>query len=238
MGLRHETTGLLPTSEHPRGTVGVMRWRPVIVARASGVPRRSAGAVLGSDHPLARAIEARESVVRQLIAVAAVLAGGMIDLGEGVAWATMLVASAVVVLLGLAVIVAASMQRERDRALNLILEGRETVPVAAVQRQRRRLLDRRTRAILARNLAAMIDQASNRRTGRACRVRPLFDVGVVAAVAPDIRAVIVLLHAEDAPARGVAFVERLLTDVRTPLYGNQVEALREELNRVRLYLIG
>jgi hypothetical protein len=84
----------------------------------------------------------------------------------------------------------------------------------------------------------MIDEASHRRVGPACRVRPLFDAGVVVAVAPDIRAVIVLLHAEEAPARGVAFVERLVTDARSPLYGNQVETLREELHRVRIYLIG
>jgi hypothetical protein len=182
----------------------------VIAARAGGVPRQSASAGLGSDHPLARASEALESLVSQLVAVAAVLGGGVIDLSDGRAWATTLAASAAAVLLGLAVIAGTCKQSQRDRALDLILEGRESVPVAAVQRQRQRLLDQRTRTTLAGNLAAMLDQASNRRKLAACRVRPLFDLAVVATVADDLRAVIRLLRANHTPARGVALAERLV----------------------------
>ena len=127
-----------------------MRRPPGIAARAGGAPPRSASAVLGSDHPLARATEALDSVVRQSLAVAAVLVGSIIDLLAGrrglppwppappSSWS------------GLTAIAAACRQTQRDRALALILEGRESVPVAAVQRQRRRLLDPRTRTTLAR----------------------------------------------------------------------------------------
>jgi hypothetical protein len=105
-------------------------------ARASGAAPRSASAVLGSDHPLARATDALDSVVRQSLAVAAVLVGSIIDLLAGRTWAATLSASAAIVLVGLTVIATACKQRQRDRALALILEGRENVPVAAVQRQR------------------------------------------------------------------------------------------------------
>lgn len=215
-----------------------MRRPPGIAARAGDARPRSASAVLGSDHPLARATEALDGVVRQWLAVAAVLVGSIIDLAVGRAWAATLAASATVVLLGLAAIAAACRQSQRDCALALILAGRGSVPVAVVQRQRRRLVDSRTRTTLARNLAVMIDQASTRRGLSACKIRPLFDRAVIRAVADDLRAVIRLLRSEQAPARGVALVEHLLTDGFSPLYGNQVESLREELHRIGHQLIG
>ena len=86
MESRLETTGLYPTSERPRDRDRAMR-RPLgIAARAGSARPRSASAVLGSDHPLARATEALDSAVRQWLAVAAVLVGSTIDLlgGPGV----------------------------------------------------------------------------------------------------------------------------------------------------------
>jgi hypothetical protein len=126
-----------------------------IAPRARSARPRPAIAVLGSGHPLARAAEALNGVVRQWLAVAAILVGAIIDLIVGRAWAATLAASATVVLLGLTAIATACRLSQRDRALALILEGRGSLPVAAVQRQRRRLLDPRTRTTLARNLAAM-----------------------------------------------------------------------------------
>ena len=209
-----------------------MRRPPGITARASGAPPRSARAVLGSDHPLARAAEALDSVVRQSLAVAAVLAGSIIDLIAGRTWAATLAASSIIVLAALTAIAAACKQTQRDRALALILEGRENVPVAAVQRQRRRLSDPRTRTTLVRNLATMIDQASTRHALQACRICPLFDRAVIRTVADELRAIIRLLDSDHAPVRGVALVEHLLTDAFSPLYGNQAEPLRQELHRI------
>ena len=77
---------------------------------------------------------------RQWVHVAAVLTGSVIARIEGREWAGPLAGSAASVLLILTVLVAAHKQRERDCAIELVLEGRETVPIAAVQRQRRRLL--------------------------------------------------------------------------------------------------
>jgi hypothetical protein len=44
------------------------------------------------------------------------------------------------VLLGLGTVAITLVRRKRERALDLILEGREYLPVAAVQHQRRRLV--------------------------------------------------------------------------------------------------
>jgi hypothetical protein len=214
-----------------------MRRPPGIAARAAGVRPRSARAVLGPDHPFARATEALVSVVRQGLAVAAVLVGSLIGLTPGRVWAATLAASAIV-LLGLTAIAAACRQRQRDRAIALILEGRDSVPVAPVQRQRRRLLDPRTRRTLARNLAVMIDQASPRRGLPACRITPLFDRAVIRAVADDLRVVIRLLGSDQASVHGVALAEHLLTDAFSPLYGNQADPLRHELHRIGHLLTG
>jgi hypothetical protein len=210
-----------------------MRRPPGIAARAGGARSRPSSAILGSDHPLARATETLDGVVRQWLAVAAVLVGSFTDLTMGRAWAAPLAASASVVLLALTAIAAACRQSQRDQALAVILEGRDSVPVAAVQRQRRRLLDPQTRTTLARNLAVIIDQASTRRGLSACRIQPLFDRGVITAVADDLRTVIRLLGSDHPQVRGVALVEHLLTNAFSPLYGSQVEPLRQELHHVR-----
>ena len=68
---------------------------------------------------------------------------------EGREWAGPLAGSAASVLLILTVLVAAHKQRERDCAIERVLEGDERVPIAAVQRQRRRLLAEQTRNGLA-----------------------------------------------------------------------------------------
>jgi hypothetical protein len=53
------------------------------------------------------------------------------------------------------------------------------------------------------------------------------------AVADEILEVIGLLRRPNASARGVARVERLVERALSPLYGRDVDALREELWRVR-----
>ena len=66
------------------------------------------------------------------------------------------------------------------------------------------------------------------------RVTPLpFEPMVVRTVAGELRDVIGLLRAEEVSARGVARAERLVERAASPLYGQDVGALREELRRVR-----
>jgi hypothetical protein len=54
---------------------------------------------------------------------------------------------------------------------------------------------------------------------------------VIRAVADDL-CTIIRLDSDDPPVRGVALVEHLLTDARSPLYGTESEPLRDELHRL------
>ena len=140
--------------------------------RAERVRSAGHGVGLRSEHPLLRATEAVHYTGRQWVHVAAVLAGSAIARIEGREWAGPLSGSAAIVLLILTVLVAAHKQRERDGAIELVLEGRETVPIAAVQRQRRPLLSEQTRNGLMGNLGDLIRQAASR-SRRQIRVTPL-----------------------------------------------------------------
>ena len=64
----------------------------------------------------------------------------------------------------------------------------------------------------------------------------MFDVGVVRAVAEDLRALAAILRAGPASARGIALAEQLLTWGGSKLHGHEPEPLREELRRVRYLL--
>ena len=210
-----------------------MRRRSLSTSRAHGVAGVAERTVLRSDHPLLRATEAVQYTGRQWVDVAAVLIGGVIASFEGREWAGPLAGSAAIVLLILTVLVAAHKQRERDCAIELVLEGRERVLIAAVERQRRRLLADRTRNGLAGNLEDLMRRSASR-SRRQMRVTPLpFEPMVVRMVAGELRDVIGLLRAEGVSARGVARAERLVERAVSPLYGQDVGALREELRRVR-----
>ena len=199
---------------------------------AGGGAWQAPSAVLGPDHPLTRAVDGLESVGRQSRVVGTVLVGSVIDAIQGVAWAAAAALSAVIVLFGLAIVAGVFAQRRRERALDLIIEGHETVSVAAVQRERERLHAARTQHRLARAIDGMVDQALNPPTTWGRGARPLFEVAVVALVAEDLRAISRLLRAERASVRGVALTERLVSDGTSALYRDQADALRGELRRV------
>jgi hypothetical protein len=222
-----------------RSATSSRRWpriggRAPVSAGQSGAPSaRSAGSVLGRDHPLARAIDATESIGRQWWACAAVDAGALIAQLEDHPWAVAVTISAALVLLTLTVVLLALRQRTRDEAIRLISDGREALPIAVVQRQRQLMLSRRTREALARTLETMLRQAVSppRITPRGGR--SLFSGRVIASVAPDLRAVIGLLRTDTALARGVALTERLIAYGDSPFYARDASALREELRRIR-----
>jgi hypothetical protein len=109
---------------------------------------------------------------------------------------------------------AAFQQSKHDRAIDLILDG------------------------YARSCDDLIEQASNPPRLQTRGARPLFQLGVVAKASPDLDDVIRLLRTDRISARGVARAERVMTDAASPLYGYEVEALLEELDRVRRLLSG
>lgn len=132
-GTCHETIRLHPTVERPRGERRFVRRPTPLFARVRPASSAQGSALLGPDHPLVRVTDALQNVIKQWLVVAALLAGSIAALIEGTAWAKPVALGAAVVLAILAVVDAAFGQRKRDRSIDLILEGRETVPIAAVQ---------------------------------------------------------------------------------------------------------
>jgi hypothetical protein len=64
----------------------------------------------------------------------------------------------------------------------------------------------------------------------------VYSVRVMAAVAPELQQIAGLLHSNHAALRGIALTARVLRDGASPLYGQDVELLRQELLRLRLLL--
>jgi hypothetical protein len=180
---------------------------------------------------MVRAVDAVRYTGRQWVDVAAVLIGGAIAQLEGHAWALSLTCAAATVLAVLSVLLCAHRQRERDCAIALILNGRERIAIGAVQRERRRLRSERNRCALAHSLERILRQARERRLLRFTPVP--FDAVVVATVTDELLDLIRRLKTSGVSAREVALAERLVERALSPLYGSDVDALREELRRLR-----
>ena len=131
-------------------------------------------------------------------------------------------ASVLIVLTGL---LFAHVQRERDCAIVLILEGRETLAIAAVQRQRKRLLAARTRERIIDEFVGAIHEVC-RRSPSFSLTPPRFERAVVAAVTDELHNVICLLGDGGCSARAIASAERLVEQATSPLYGRDVNTLR------------
>jgi hypothetical protein len=192
--------------------------------------------LLGSEHPFTRANDALAVLRRQAGAVGLLLLGSIAGLGVDVGHAVSLIIAASVVLLVLAAVAGEQWDRRRFAARQLVLDGRENLPFAPIQQERRRLLEARTRHYVARSLERVLQHVTRRPEPVPSAVRPLFDVGTVAAVTEDLREIVDLLHSGAPQARGVALAERLLTEGISPLYGYDAIALRDELRRVRYLL--
>jgi hypothetical protein len=204
---------------------------------AHTLPRSSSPRdVLGSEHPFTRANDTLSVLLRQASAVGLVLLGSVAGLIFGVGHAVSLFLGSSIVLLVLAALAGEQWDRRRFAARQLVLDGRETLPLAPIQRERRRLLEARTRHYVARSFERVLQHVTRRPAPAPASVRPLFDVGTVAAVTDDLREIVKLLHTGVARARGVALAERLLTEGVSPLYGYDAIALRDELRRVRYLL--
>ena len=194
---------------------------------------RQSSVILGADHPLTRAIDAVQKIRRHCLVVCAVFVGGVINLIEGVAWGAALVLGAGVALFCYGIGAAALEARKRDRALDVIADGRESVPIATVQRSRQRLRAPRTQRRMARVIEGVVEQARNPPNPCSRSARPLFAPTVVSVVVEDLLAVCEVLRTERAAARGVALAERLFGDGASAFYGDDSRALREQLRRIQ-----
>jgi hypothetical protein len=208
-----------------------------LISRPLGPPRQDASVVafLGSDHPLARAVDRFSMRVHQSLSVAALLLGSSIALVEGVSSALSVVVAAAAVLLAFVCGAAVAAWNKGERALDLIIEGHGHLPLDIVKRERRSLLDPNHRVALARSLEGMRMQAENP-VHRRRLAPPVFSARAIAAVAFDLTDTARLLGDDHAGLRGVAMTRRLLFDGTSPLYGEDVRLLQEELHHIRFHL--
>jgi hypothetical protein len=191
--------------------------------------------LLGASHPLSTALRASHTAIEQVLAVATVQVADLGLLYEKAPFALALAVAGCAVQVALGCRFALLAARRRDEARELIIAGREHLPLAAVERESRRLREPQRRARLARSMEVVADSAERGRpepglAGSLVRIR------VRRAVAPELREIANLLQTKSAPLRGVALVEWLLTSGDSPFYGPLVGPLRQELGRARYLL--
>jgi hypothetical protein len=205
-------------------------WLPSRVVRAQGP---SDSELLGAAHPLVRVSRRVATLEREALAAAAVLAAS-VGVGDDALASALRVSAAGVLLVSL-VVVAVLMDERRRLALDLIVEGQEWLPVRAVVRQRDRLAGARAQARLAKSFECVFEEGLGLRRPAPAAL-PMVRPSVAAAVLAELAAITALLRSGRPGLRGVAFVERLLTDGDSPLYGEDASALRAELGRARFLL--
>jgi hypothetical protein len=125
------------------------------------------------------------------------------------------VASAGLVLLAFLLVAVLLCLQTHEQVLALIAAAGEDLPLAPVERERGRLLDRRTRSWLAARLEDLVVEARN---ASLMAAPPLFDRLVVAAVADELLEVAKLLRGEPSSTRSIAQAWCLICDaVESPL---------------------
>jgi hypothetical protein len=198
--------------------------RPPICART----------VLGPDHPLTRVTMQLTRAVERSVTVSLMLAIGVLALIGDLSIGGPLTVAAATVLAALVARAGALAGSRRRRALELIAEGRGELPLQAVVRERRRLLDPVHRERLARTLDVIRTEVE--RPACEChRIRPLYNVPVVRPVSSELVQTAGLVR-HDGGLRGLARAEQLVTDGRSALYGDDEVLLREELGRIHVLL--
>lgn len=197
--------------------------------------RSAARALLGAEHPLVRVMDDMRVRLEQAMVLMSIIAASAAAALIGVADARAALAAAIVVEVALACAVAVLAAAKRDRVLDLIIEGRQDLPLAPVARGRQRLLDPRHRARLSRSLEALRHEAEHPVLRRPSD-RPLYRRRVIAAVAPDLLETARSLRCEHVGSAGIAMAERLLSREDSPLYGENAERLRVQLRRCQFLL--
>jgi hypothetical protein len=124
----------------------------------------------------------------------------------------------------------------RERAQDLIAAGDDSVVLSVVARERRRLGSRKERERLAKSLEALHRDAL-RWNEILPQFRPPHGVVQLRYLPRELKALTTALRRDRVRVQGVALATRFLTDgYRSPLYGDELEPLREELNRIRFLL--
>jgi hypothetical protein len=207
-------------------------------SRLQRAPRRTparptpvgAHELLGADHPLARAEHRVRWLGRQAATLAALLPVGALALLAGAPGLRAALLAGALVEACLLVALSAAVGAIRERALDLIADGRGTLPLASVRRQRARLLRPRHVRRLAEAIEALRREARCP-YHRSPMSRPLYVPAVIRAVDAELAATARVLRAQP-EATTVGRIERLLGAASSPLYGDEAKRLREELARI------
>jgi hypothetical protein len=218
------------------------RFRPTLEAHhhtnsvGRGASERSIAELwLGAGHPLVDVIRQAETVFAQLVSATAVQAVGVVLLLGNLSFGLSLAIAGALVQVGLVCRLADLRARKREVCLELIIAGRQKLPLACVAREWRRLRNPRNVEQLAGSVDEILKVAAQRPPVHPA-AHPIFDLRVIRRVAPELRQVASLLRGGRPCVRGVAAVEWLLASPTSPFYGIDVESLREELGRVRYLL--
>ena len=191
--------------------------------------------LLGHDAALVRALDRQAVALEQLFAAVALLTMSVLDVAAGGPAGLPVVVTSALATLAFGLRAALRVLDRRDCVWDLIIRGRGDVPLTAVRRELRRLLDPRRRASLVRCYEAIGDEPSA--AGRVpCRACVIVTVPVVAKVRPELALVATLLRDEAASVRGVAAATRLISTGTTSLFGRDDAILRADLHRVALLL--
>ena len=208
-------------------------------ARSTGLTaadKRAAESVLGRGHRLTRALSnlhtlALQAIVATLAAVAYAVAFVAQLRHSGLVFG---VASAVALAFVLAWSVANRIARER--AEDLIAAGNDSVALPVIARARRRLVSRREREALAHSLEVLHRDAL-RWYEILPQFRPPHGAQQLRHLSSEVEALTTALRRDHVRVQGVALAARFLSDgYASPLYGNELGPLREELNRIRYLL--
>jgi hypothetical protein len=191
----------------------------------------TAAGLLGPAHPLVRVLNQMTVRVEQSVVVLTAMLAGGVGLAAGVSQALALIAGAAVVQGALMGSLAILVSDRRAHVRDLIIDGRDSLPLAVVQRERRRLLTPGHRLALARSLDELRHEAEHP-VLRPSWSPPLYAPRVLRTVAPQLAEASRLLRPDGVSPAGVAMTDRLLGGHDSPLYGRDPRRLSEELHRI------
>ena len=198
--------------------------------------KRAAESLLGHGDRLTRAVSTQHTLALQSVVAALTVVAAALAVLLHLASAALVLGVCAAVALAFAVAWAVAHRRAHERAQDLIAAGRDGVDLSVVAHERRRLASRRRRERLARSLEAFHRDAL-RWYETPASLRPLHGVVQLRYLGKELVAMTKALRRDRVHVQGVALAERLLSDgYASPLYGNEVGPLRDELNRIRYLL--
>jgi hypothetical protein len=190
---------------------------------------------LGGQHPLTRIVAVQRVISAQVVVAALAVFAGLVGLALDVHGAVLALATSSVVAIAFGSAWMSARRVAYDRTVQAIAADEGTL-IPLVARERRRLASREQRERLARSLE-WLHRDALRWYAIPPSYRPLDGVRRLRETSREALEVIARLRAEHVHARGVAMTVRLLMDGgESPLYADNAERLREELNRIKYAL--